>query len=369
VFVAGVNVLFAPDDNAALMIPTDVVARRYRLIEPLGWGGVAIVFLARDEHLGRHVAIKQLHADGPTELAPRFRQEARLGALLNHSNIVSVFDAVACERGLLIVMEYVEGPTLASALASGRLSPGRAIKVLSGMAQALDYAHAHGVLHRDVKPGNVLLGRQGQVKLADLGVATVAGSSASDGSTVVGTPAYMAPEQLRGARGGASADIYALGCVAYEILGGLKARNGQTARTLATNGTVEHPPDLRNAWPRAPRPAVRAVEKAMSFEPINRPVSANEFIQELLAGFDTRVATSKPQRPKLLPTARKRVRRRRSGSELGRRPRIPAELAALILVLMACIVSFGSGIVAAKSSHNMPVTTSSADQHQSATSS
>jgi serine/threonine-protein kinase len=264
-------------------------------------------------------------------------------------------------------MEYVEGQTLASALASGQLSPGRAIKVLSGMAQALDYAHAHGVLHRDVKPGNVLLGKQGQVKLADLGVATVAGSNAPDGRTVVGTPAYMAPEQLRGARGGASADIYALGCVAYEILSGAKARNGQTARSLAASGAVEDPPDLGSVWPRAPKPAVRAIEKATSFQPINRPLSASEFIDELLAGFDTRVATAKPQRPRLLPMARTRKRRKRKGSAFRFRPRVPAELAALLLVLVACIVSFGSGVVAAKRWHNSAVTTNSADSSTPAT--
>ena len=179
-----------------------LLAGRYRKIEPIGVGGMARVFLAEDERLGRRVAIKQLHAESPDEAAERFEREAKLGASLNHPNLVSVFDIATDAESVLIVMEYVEGETLKDAIAAGPLRLPRVVSIVHDVAAALGHAHAHGVIHRDVKPANILLRRDGVTKLADLGIATAAeGTSITRSGMVLGTAAYMAPEQLDGAEG------------------------------------------------------------------------------------------------------------------------------------------------------------------------
>src|SRR5215210_6207614 len=131
-------------------------AGRYRVVRRLGAGGMATVYLAEDERLGRRVAVKRLHADSPEDVAQRFAREARLGASLNHPNLVSVYDTVTDDDGVLIVMELVRGESLADALREGPLETEDALAVVRDVASALDHAHSHGVVHRDVKPANVL---------------------------------------------------------------------------------------------------------------------------------------------------------------------------------------------------------------------
>ena len=137
-------------------------ADRYRVVRRLGAGGMATVFLAEDERLGRQVAVKRLHADSPEDMARRFDREARLGASLNHPNLVMVFDTVVDPEGVLIVMEYVDGPSLSAALKSGALARDRALGVIRETAAALDQVHGQGIVHRDVKPANILLAERGQ---------------------------------------------------------------------------------------------------------------------------------------------------------------------------------------------------------------
>ena len=174
-----------------------LLAGRYRHLSTLGTGGMARVHLCEDERLGRRVAVKQMHSAAPEDSALRLQREARLGASLSHPNLVSVFDIETEDESVLIVMEYVEGETLREALADGPLGSDRAMEVVRDIAAALDHIHANGVVHRDVKPGNVLLARDGSAKLADLGIATAAEATRITLSgTVLGTAAYMAPEQL-----------------------------------------------------------------------------------------------------------------------------------------------------------------------------
>jgi serine/threonine protein kinase len=149
----------------------ELFADRYRVIRRLGEGGMATVWLAEDERLGREVAIKRLRTDAPEESLARFRREARIGATLNHPNFVSVFDTIATEEGALIVMEYVPGRSLEDLLGQGAMDPEEAVPILSGAADALDHAHRTGVVHRDIKPANILVREDGTVKLADLGIA------------------------------------------------------------------------------------------------------------------------------------------------------------------------------------------------------
>src|ERR671915_2047898 len=140
---------------------------RYRVVRHLGSGGMASVLLCRDERLGREVAVKRLHADGPTDVEARFVREAKLGASLNHPNLVSVFDTEVDDEGVLIVMEYVEGESLARLLRRGPLYPEGVARIARDLGDALDHVHGHGVVHRDVKPANVLLRADGVAKLAD----------------------------------------------------------------------------------------------------------------------------------------------------------------------------------------------------------
>jgi eukaryotic-like serine/threonine-protein kinase len=266
---------------------------RYRVIERLGSGGVATVFLAEDERLGRRVAVKRLHAETPEDMARRFEREAKLGASLNHPNVVQVYDTSSDDEGVLIVMEYVQGETLAQAMRAGPIDRERALEIVRCIAHALDHAHEHGVVHRDVKPANVLLGRNGTCKLTDLGIATAAErTQITSIGTVLGTPSYMAPEQLEGLDASPAVDVYSLAAVAFEMLGGRKARTGRTPLEIAHRAASEPPPDLREAWPDAPDAAAELVQRAMSRDPSERPASAGALAEEL-----TEALSAAPEEP------------------------------------------------------------------------
>jgi len=255
---------------------------RYRVIRRLGSGGAATVFLCEDQRLGRKVAVKRMHAHSPEDIQARLRREAKLGASLSHPNLVSVFDTETYEEGVFIVMEYVEGETLADALRRGPLDSERSMEILRGVASALDNVHAQGIVHRDVKPANVLLGADGSVKLADLGVGLATDNTRiTQSGQVLGTPAYMSPEQIDGATPTPATDIYALAAVAYEMFAGEKARKGSTPLEVAHRVTSEQPPDLRRAWPAAPAAAAAAIKEAMARDPARRPGSATELVDEL----------------------------------------------------------------------------------------
>jgi serine/threonine-protein kinase len=259
-----------------------LLAGRYRVIRRLGTGGAATVFLCEDERLGRKVAVKRMHAHSPEDIERRLRREARLGASLSHPGLVSVFDTETYEEGVFIVMEYVEGETLADALSRGPLDTRRTLEILRALASALDHVHAQGIVHRDVKPANVLLGKDGSVKLADLGVGIATDNTRiTQSGQVLGTPAYMSPEQVDGATPTPSVDIYALGAVAYEMLSGEKARKGKTPLEVAHRVTTEPPPDLRAVWRDAPPRAAEAIKRAMARDPARRPSYAREFVDEL----------------------------------------------------------------------------------------
>ena len=187
-------------------------------------------------------------------MARRLHREARLGASLNHPNLVSVFDTETYDEGVLIVMEYVEGETLGDALRRGPLPMRQALDVIRALAAALDHAHSHGVVHRDVKPGNVLLGPAGVVKLADLGIGIATDNTRITRTGIaLGTPAYMAPEQIEAGRVTPAADVYALGALSFELLSGRKALRG---REPAGGGPARHrPPAAGPARRLARRPA------------------------------------------------------------------------------------------------------------------
>ncbi|HEY2602432.1 MAG TPA: protein kinase [Thermoleophilaceae bacterium] len=307
-----------------------LLADRYRVIRRLGSGGAATVFLCEDQRLGRKVAVKRMHAHSPEDIQARLRREARLGASLSHPNLVSVFDTQTYEEGVFIVMEYVDGETLADALSRGPIDSARTVEILRGVASALDRVHAEGIVHRDVKPANVLLGKDGSVKLADLGVGLATDNTRiTQSGQVLGTPAYMSPEQIDGARPTPAVDIYALGAMAYEMLAGEKAVKGNSPLEVAHRVTSDPVPDLRRVWRGAPPAAAAAIREAMARDPAKRPASAGELVNELSDAL-TRDPTPTPT-PATTPLDRLAA----LGPPARRRRRAPSWIPVLALLLVA----------------------------------
>ena len=248
---------------------------------------MAQVLLCEDERLGRLVAVKRLHADSAEDVERRFAREARLGAALNHPNLVSVFDTAVDDEGVLIVMEYVEGEALSRALRRGPLEPSRVARMVRDVGGALDHAHAHDVVHRDVKPGNVLLREDGITKLADLGIATAVDlTRITRSGELLGTAAYMAPEQLEGREAGPASDVYALAAVCFEALTGQRPRRGRSAIELAHRIATEPPPDLREHLADAPAAAAAALKRGMASDPEERTPSAGALADELWTALE-----------------------------------------------------------------------------------
>jgi tetratricopeptide (TPR) repeat protein/predicted Ser/Thr protein kinase len=321
-----------------------LLAGRYRVVRPLGSGGMASVFLCEDERLGRLVAVKRLHAHSPDDVAQRFAREARLGASLNHPNLVSVYDTLTDDEAVVIVMEYVEGETLREVLNRGPLSEERALGVVRDVAHALDHAHSQGVVHRDVKPANILLRKDGVVKLVDLGIAKAADvTNLTASGMVLGTASYMAPEQLDGQEAGPAADVYALATVAFEALAGRKAYMGRTPMEIAHKVATESPPRLEEAWPDAPPAVAEALRRGMAKAPTDRPSSA----RDLCTALDRAMEESRSTAPSAAPRAGPRRRGRRPlrpGESTGWRVLAPAgAVLALAAAAVTLILLSGGG--------------------------
>jgi serine/threonine-protein kinase len=257
-----------------------LIAGRYRIEGRLGVGGMSTVHLAFDQRLERYVAIKLLAehlADDPAFVS-RFRREALSAARLVHPNIVQVFDFGLDERQHqhFIVMEHVPGQSCAEILRDrGHLDVEPAVDILTQACRGLEYAHRHGVVHRDVKPGNLLLSDADVVKLADFGIARATDqSSITQVGSVLGTAAYLAPEQARGEEAGPRADLYSLGVVAYQLLSGRLPYEANSLSELALKQQRESPPPLDQLNPQIPRELARAVAMALAIDQTARPADA-----------------------------------------------------------------------------------------------
>jgi eukaryotic-like serine/threonine-protein kinase len=270
---------------------------RYELDGIVGRGGMAEVFRARDIRLDRIVGVKTLRDDLARDqtFQARFRREAQSAASLNHPSIVAVYDTGEDMAGSLpvpyIVMEFVDGRTLRDLLKDNRrLLPERALEITDGVLRALDYSHRNGIVHRDIKPGNVMLTRSGEVKVMDFGIARAVADSQltmTQTAQVIGTAQYLSPEQARGERVDARSDLYSTGCLLYELLTGRPPFTGDSPVAIAYQHVKEEPIPPSQIDPEVPPWADAIVLKAMRKDPADRYQSAGEMrndIQRALAG-------------------------------------------------------------------------------------
>ncbi len=258
------------------------IAGRYRLESRLGYGGMSTVHLAFDRRLERRVAVKLLAehlAEDPTFVS-RFQREAQAAARLVHPNIVQVFDSGLDERTgqHFIVMEYIEGRSCAEILRDeGWVEVDEAASIIEQACEGLHYAHRHGVVHRDVKPGNLLRSREGEVKLADFGIAKATEqSSITQVGSVLGTAAYLAPEQARGEEAGPPADLYALGVVTYQLISGRLPYEAASLTELALKQQREEPPMLDTLVAAVSPELADTVAIALALDPRERYRTARE---------------------------------------------------------------------------------------------
>jgi len=270
----------------------NVIAGRYRLEGRLGFGGMSTVHLAFDMRLERRVAAKLLAehlADDPTFVS-RFQREAQAAARLVHPNIVQIFDSGLDEHSgrHFIVMEYIEGQSCAEILRDdGWVQVDEAVAIIEQACEGLHYAHRHGVVHRDVKPGNLLRAREGEVKLADFGIAKATEqSSITQVGSVLGTAAYLAPEQARGEEAGPRADLYALGVVAYQLISGRLPYEATSLTELALKQQREEPPMLDTLVAAVGPELAEAIALALALDPRERYQTAREMGRAISAGAD-----------------------------------------------------------------------------------
>jgi serine/threonine-protein kinase len=359
-----------------------LISGRYQLEHRLGSGGMSTVHLALDTRLERPVAIKLLaeHLAHDPTFVSRFRREALAAGRLVHPNVVQVFDS-GLDEGTgrhFIVMEYIHGPSCAQLLRDhGYLGVDETLAIVVQACHGLAYAHRHGVVHRDVKPGNLLRSEEGVVKLADFGIAKAAEqSSITQVGSVLGTAAYLAPEQARGEEAGPAADLYSLGVVTYQLLSGRLPYEAGSLSELALRQQQEIPARLDTLSPEIPAALAEAVARALSLEPLGRYESAHDMAEALEAGARGVAPALAPHtaestaatRVLATPTEATRALRPPEPARAPRRPRAPAEAAPgappaapprrrrrrgarlLALLLIALILAGGAAAVVASSS-------------------
>ncbi|WP_127505237.1 Stk1 family PASTA domain-containing Ser/Thr kinase [Actinoplanes solisilvae] len=278
---------------------------RYQVGELLGYGGMAEVHRGRDLRLGRDVAIKMLRTDLARDATfqERFRREAQNSAALNHPAIVAVYDtgeeiSPAGEKQPFIVMEFVNGQTLKEVLAQEqRLQPRKALEIIADICAALEFSHRHGIIHRDIKPGNVMITQNGQVKVMDFGIARALASGATtmtQTSAVIGTAQYLSPEQARGEAVDARSDVYAAGCVLFELLVGNPPFVGDSPVSVAYQHVREEPKAPSEINHEVSPDVDAIVLKALAKNPMNRYQSAQEMRADALRAVAGRPVLATP---------------------------------------------------------------------------
>lgn len=272
----------------------DMIAERFSVVRKLGSGGMSTVMLANDTMLSRPVAVKLLaeHLASDKDFVTRFRNEALAVARLQHPNIVQIFDSGldAASGRHYIVMEYVDGTPLSELVSAGqKLNPDQAVAIATDACAALECAHAAQIVHRDVKPANLLIARDGVAKLTDFGIAKASEHTrVTQVGSVLGTVAYLSPEQATGGETGPRSDIYSLAVCVFQMLAGRLPFEYKSVTELALKQRDSRPPAITAFNPLVPRELDRAVRVALSHEPADRYASAAEFGQALRDGLERR---------------------------------------------------------------------------------
>ena len=303
---------------------------RYELDGVVGRGGMAEVYRARDIRLDRIVAIKTLRTDLARDqiFQARFRREAQSAASLNHPSIVAVYDTGEdMATGIpvpYIVMEYVDGRTVRDLLQEGhRLLPERSLEIIDGVLRALDYSHQAGIVHRDIKPGNVMVTRNGDIKVMDFGIARAmsdAQATMTQTAQVIGTAQYLSPEQARGERVDSRSDLYSTGCLLYELLTGRPPFTGDSPVAIAYQHVRENPVPPSRVDPDVPAWADAIVLKAMAKSPADRYQTAADMRADLQrAASGMPVAAAPPTRLDMYP----QTQRMGAGTMAGATSQIP----------------------------------------------
>ena len=257
---------------------------RYKVVSRLGTGGMADVFLAEDNQLGRKVALKLLHrrfAEDPG-FVERFRREAQAAAGLQHPNVVSVYDRGAYDGTYYIAMEYLPGRTLKQLIRQeAPLDPVRAINITLQILKAARFAHRRGVIHRDLKPHNVIVDDGDHAKVTDFGIARAGASDMTETGSIMGTAQYLSPEQAQGHAVSAGSDLYSIGVILYELVTGQVPFDAEAAVTIAIKHVSEAPPSPRQINPNIPLELEQVILWALNKNPSDRPTDADQLINAL----------------------------------------------------------------------------------------
>jgi len=305
---------------------TETKIGKYTIVGVIGRGAMGIVYKGIDPYIGRTVAIKTIRFDvvgqkiAMEEAQSRFLREARSAGNLKHPNVVTVYEVGEDAGTTFIAMEYIDGPSLEELLASGKkFALEDVIELVSRTAEGLDSAHRKGITHRDIKPGNILLDQDGNPHIVDFGIARLSTSTMTQANMVMGTPFYMSPEQIAGRPVDQRADIFALGCILYELLTSQKPFGGETVTTVIYRIMNENPPPMRTVQKDVPEGLEYIVNKALAKDPESRYQNCREFIDDL------RNYPKLGQKP--VEAGRKKAGRR-----------FPAVLTASVVVLAAGII-------------------------------
>jgi eukaryotic-like serine/threonine-protein kinase len=283
-----------------------IVDGRYRITSRIGTGGMADVYCAHDEHLGRDVALKMLHRRfaQDQEFVERFRREASAAAGLQHANVVAVYDRGEFDGTYYIAMEFLRGRTLKELITQeSPLDQTRALDITVQILRAAGFGHRRGVIHRDFKPQNVIVDDEGGVKVTDFGIARAASDhTLTETGTVIGTAHYLAPEQVSGAQATPLSDLYSVGAILYEMLGGRKPFEAETPIAVAMKRISEDPAPLRTLRKDVPEPVAAIVARALVRDPAERFASAADMRRALEEAYADVQPATLPQKIDPTPT-------------------------------------------------------------------
>ncbi len=315
---------------------------RYKIIAKIGSGGMADVYKAIDTVLDRPVAVKVLHKyfAEDEDFVSRFRREAQAAASLNHPNIVNIYDWGSENGTYFIVMELLEGQSLKKYISlKGTIPPKEAMSIAKKMLSALNFAHKHQIIHRDIKPHNIILTKEGEVKVTDFGIARAGASTMTQTGTILGTAHYLSPEQARGQDVGVTSDIYSAGIVLYEMVTGKIPFEGDNPVAIALKHVHEYPTPPRDINPSIPEALQTIIQKAMAKNPESRYQSAAEMrndIMRLMEGMPITATVPEEQETMVMmpPDRTARVERPFFEEKPRRKNRSRGPLIAILVALL-----------------------------------